>query len=131
MNLRLKRLELCLGHMMSVPADRVILSTYGIVSLAGIGHDQECGAAGCVLGHLQTIPEYREWEEEGYNIHAHDLYESKHRVLAWLGYPSDPDGPSPKCNNESNLFGPGPSGVEGKKEAVNRLQYLIDKERRS
>ncbi len=129
MNLRLKRLELCLGHMQSVPPNRVILSIYGIVSLSGIGHDQECGAAGCVLGHIQTIPEYREWESETYSYHTDDLYESKHRVLAWLGYPSDPDGPSPRCGEGSNLFGPGPSGEAGKQVAVERLEYLTNKER--
>jgi len=125
MNLRLKRLELCLGHMLSVPPDRVVLDSYGIYSLKGLGHDQACGAAGCVLGHIQTIPEYRKWEEDKCGDHTYDHYEAKHRVLNWLGYPGELYRSSPNCGG-CNLFGPGASGEKGKQQAIKRLEYLID-----
>jgi len=132
MTLREKRLELCLGHMQGVPVTRIDLSDFGLEKLIGVGHDQGCGAAGCVVGHIQTIPEYREWEQHRYGHHSLSISGTIKRVLTWVEYatPFDNREPwfSPDCGKEQTLFAAGCRGELGKQEAIRRLEYLIAQE---
>ena len=132
MNLRLKRLELCLGHMQSVPPNRIVLTLWGTESLTGVGHDQKCGTVGCMAGHIQTIPEYREWEQQEYGEHDGEPQPTSKRILEWLQYqPTTLMGPFTGSSAHTagcQLFSAGAVGELGKQEAVRRLQHLIDLE---